>query len=181
MGEDLVDDLGRVDARDDAQRAATHKKKTVLTHATVFDVDMEDSREPLHPAQGRTTRRMGLAGGVTAGLGMMRRRSLKFGANTPWYRVRWVRGRGMERARCASGTSGAARRAMPNRQDCRFAQPEAALEGCGTRMCRMKFIGSSTTWVVPSPKGCLSGYTTWPRSLTERRSFQTADGGHKHE
>ena len=63
----------------------------------------------------------------------------------PWYRVRWARGRGTERARCASGTSGAARRAMPNRQDCRFAQPEAAPKGCGTRMCRMKFIGSSTT------------------------------------
>ena len=25
---------------------------------------------------------------------------------------------------------------MPNRQDCRFAQPEAAPKGCDTRMCR---------------------------------------------
>ena len=45
----------------------------------------------------------------------------------------------------ASGTSGAARRAMPNRQDCRFAQPEAAPKGCGTWMCRMHSMGSSTT------------------------------------
>ena len=61
MGEHLIDDLGRLDARDDPQRAATH--------ATVFDVDVEDSLEPLHPAHGRTTRRMGLAGGVTRGAG----------------------------------------------------------------------------------------------------------------
>ena len=80
-----------------------------------------------------------------ARLGTMWWRCMKFGANTPWYRVRWARGRGTERARCASGTSGAARRAMPNRQDCRFAQPEAAPKGCGTRMCRMNSIGSSTT------------------------------------
>ena len=39
------------------------------------------------------------------GLGMMRWRCLQFGANTPWYRVRWPRGRGTERARAASGTS----------------------------------------------------------------------------
>ena len=65
---------------------------------------------------------------------MRRRRCLKFGANTPWYRVRWARGRGTR----------ATRRAMPNRQDCRFAQPEAAPKGCGTRMCRMNSIGSST-------------------------------------
>ena len=37
MGEGLLDDLGRLDARDDAQCAATH--------ATVFDVDVEDSLE----------------------------------------------------------------------------------------------------------------------------------------
>ena len=37
MGEDSLDDLGRLDARDDAQRAATH--------ATVLDVDVEDSLE----------------------------------------------------------------------------------------------------------------------------------------
>ena len=47
MGEDSLDDLGSVDTRDDAQRAATH--------TTVFDVDLEDSLEPLHPAHGRTT------------------------------------------------------------------------------------------------------------------------------
>ena len=40
---------GGLDARDDAQRAATH--------ATVFDVDVEDALEPLHPAYGRATRR----------------------------------------------------------------------------------------------------------------------------
>ena len=58
MGKDLLDELGRLDARDDAQRAATH--------ATVFDVDVEDALEPLHPAHGRATRRRRLAGGVTA-------------------------------------------------------------------------------------------------------------------
>ena len=31
--------------------------------------EMEDSLEPLHPAHGRTTRRMGLAGGVTGTVG----------------------------------------------------------------------------------------------------------------
>ena len=36
-------------------------------------------------------------------------------------------------------------RTMPNRQDCRLAQPEAAPKGCGTRMCRMNSMGSSTT------------------------------------
>ena len=34
MGEDLLDEFGRFDARDDAHRAATH--------ATMFDVDVED-------------------------------------------------------------------------------------------------------------------------------------------
>ena len=48
IGEDLRDDFGSFDARDDVQRAATH--------ATVFDIDAEDSLEPLHPAHGRTTR-----------------------------------------------------------------------------------------------------------------------------
>ena len=56
MGEDSLDDVGGLDARDDAQCAATH--------ATVFDVDVEDSLEPLHPAHGRGTRRMRLAGGL---------------------------------------------------------------------------------------------------------------------
>ena len=41
MGEDLVDEFGLLDARDDAQRTATH--------ATVFDVDVEDALEPLNP------------------------------------------------------------------------------------------------------------------------------------
>ena len=61
MGEDFVDDLGRFDARDDAQRAATH--------ATVFDVDAEDALKPLHPAHGRGTRRMRLAGGLMGRFG----------------------------------------------------------------------------------------------------------------
>ena len=56
MGEDLLDECGNLDARDDAQRAATH--------ATVFDVDVEDALEPLHPTHGHTTRRMRLAGGL---------------------------------------------------------------------------------------------------------------------
>ena len=54
MGEDGLDEFRGLDARDDAQRAATH--------ATVFDVDVEDALEPLHPAHGRTTRRRRLAG-----------------------------------------------------------------------------------------------------------------------
>ena len=60
MGEDALDDVGRLDARDDAQCA---------THATVFDVDVEDSLEPLHPAHGRGTRRMRLAGGLMGRFG----------------------------------------------------------------------------------------------------------------
>ena len=44
MSEDSLDDLGRVDARDDTQRTATH--------LTALDVDMEDAFEPLHPAHG---------------------------------------------------------------------------------------------------------------------------------
>ena len=35
---------GALDARDDAQRPATHR--------TVLDVDVEDPLEPLHPAHG---------------------------------------------------------------------------------------------------------------------------------
>ena len=54
MGEDGLDELGSLDARDDAQRAATYP--------TVFDVDVEDAPEPLHPAHGRGTRRGRLAG-----------------------------------------------------------------------------------------------------------------------
>ena len=66
MGEDSLDDVGGLDARDDAQCAATH--------ATVFDVDVEDSLEPLHRAHGRWTRRMRLA----------RERRLAFGAPLGW-------------------------------------------------------------------------------------------------
>ena len=57
----VEDELGLFDARDDAQRAATH--------ATVFDVDAEDALEPLHPAHGRGTRRMRLAGGMVDRVG----------------------------------------------------------------------------------------------------------------
>ena len=39
MGEDCLDELGRVDTRDDAQRAAAY--------GAVFDVDVEDTLEPL--------------------------------------------------------------------------------------------------------------------------------------
>ena len=49
MGEDLLDEFGRFDVRDDAQRT--------VTHATVFDVDVEDALEPLHPTHGSATRR----------------------------------------------------------------------------------------------------------------------------
>ena len=61
MCEDSLDDLGSLDARDDAQRGATH--------ATVFDVDVEDAFEPLDPAHRRGTRRMGLAGGLMGTVG----------------------------------------------------------------------------------------------------------------
>ena len=60
MSEDPLDDLGSVDARDDAQRAATH--------TTVFDVDVEDALEALHPAHG-WSRRMGFAGGSMSTVG----------------------------------------------------------------------------------------------------------------
>ena len=61
MGEDAFDDLGSVDARDDAQRPATHP--------TVRDVDVEDALEPLHPAHGERTSGKGLAGGWTRRVG----------------------------------------------------------------------------------------------------------------
>lgn len=61
MGEDSLDDLGSLDARDDPQRAATH--------ATVFDVDVEVSLETLHPAHGRRTRPMRLADGLMGRFG----------------------------------------------------------------------------------------------------------------
>ena len=60
MSEDPLDDLGSVDAGDDAQRAATH--------TTVFDVDVEDALEALHPAHGGR-RRMGFAGGLISTVG----------------------------------------------------------------------------------------------------------------
>ena len=60
MSEDPLDDLGSVDARDDAQRGATH--------TTVFDVDVEDALEALHPAHG-WRRRMGFAGGWMSPVG----------------------------------------------------------------------------------------------------------------
>ena len=128
MGEDCLAGFGRFDARDDAQRTATH--------ATVFDVDVEDSLKPLHPAHGRGTRRLRLAGALMDRVGddaaaVLEVRgkhavvSDEMGTGT-WDRASSAR---------ASGTSAAARRTMPNRQDCRFAQPEAAPKGCSTRMC----------------------------------------------
>ena len=61
MDEDGLDEFGGLDARDDAQRAATYP--------TVFDVDVEDALEPLHPAHGCGTRRGRLAGGWVDGVG----------------------------------------------------------------------------------------------------------------
>ena len=55
MSEHPLDDLGSVDARDDAQRAATH--------TMMLDVDVDDAPEPLHLAHGRRWRRKRLAGG----------------------------------------------------------------------------------------------------------------------
>ena len=50
MGEDCLDEFGGFDAGDDTQRTATR--------ATVFDVDVEDALEPLHPTHGSPTRRI---------------------------------------------------------------------------------------------------------------------------
>ena len=61
MVENLLDELRRLDARDDAQRTATH--------TTTFDVDVEDSLEPLHPAHGARTSGKELAGGWTRRVG----------------------------------------------------------------------------------------------------------------
>ena len=61
MGEDSLDEFGRFDARDDARRTATH--------ATVFDVDVEDALERLHRAHGRGTSRLRFAGGWVDGVG----------------------------------------------------------------------------------------------------------------
>ena len=60
----------------------------------------------------------GLSGFSLRGLrfGATDSRCLQFGANTPWNRVRFNRGRGTK----------AARRAMTNRQDCRFGRPKVA-------------------------------------------------------
>ena len=41
MGEDSLDEVGGLDARDDAQCPTTKK--------TMLDIEMEDSFEPLHP------------------------------------------------------------------------------------------------------------------------------------
>ena len=71
MGEDGLDEFGRFDARDDTQLTATH--------ATVFDVDVEDALEPLHPAHGRGARRGRLAGGWVDNF-LVRRAGLRSGA-----------------------------------------------------------------------------------------------------
>ena len=44
-------------------------RNNTATHATVFDVDVEDALEPLHPAHGSPTRRMRLAGGWVGRVG----------------------------------------------------------------------------------------------------------------
>ena len=97
MSEDPLDDLGSVDAGDDAQRAATH--------TTVFDVDVEDALEALHPAQG-WRRRMGFAGGSmsTVGDDVVAAFEVR-GEHAVVSGEMGAGAGGTERARCASGTS----------------------------------------------------------------------------
>ena len=82
------------------------------------------------------------AGGWSASIrlerrGTMRLRCLKFGANTPWQRVRFKRGLGTR----------AASRAM--------AAPAHPCARGILFILNIKSSGSSTTWVEPSRKGCL--------------------------
>ena len=66
---------------------------------------------------------------------------------------------------------------MPNRQDCRFAQPEAAPKGCGTRMCRMISMGSSTTLGGAVTEGVLETPTLQATAaLLHRESLVPAEG-----
>ena len=48
---------------------STHAMTRTVPPLTAFDVDAEDSLEPLHRAHGRTTTRKELAGGVTGRAG----------------------------------------------------------------------------------------------------------------
>ena len=84
----------------------------------------------------------GLSGFSWRGLrfGTTDSRCLQFGANTPWNRVRFNRGRG----------TNAARRAMTNRQDCRFGRPKVA-----RRMAHMN-VRHQLEWVEDDASGAVA-------------------------
>ena len=59
---------------------------------------------------------------------------------------------------------------MPNRQDCRFAQPEAAPKGCGTRMCRMNSMGVEHDMSGSVTEGVLESIHDLP-AVIDREAF----------
>ena len=70
----LLDSHAFVPTRSDHRLLHQHRVPVDLIpfgeiEAPVFDVDVEDALEPLHPAHGRGTRRMGLAGGLMGRVG----------------------------------------------------------------------------------------------------------------
>ena len=89
--------------------------RSVPPHLGQVSMSMAKTRfQALHRCHGAR----GLSGFSWRGLrfGTTHSRCLQFGANTPWNRVRFNRGRGTK----------AARRAMTIRQDCRFGRPQVA-------------------------------------------------------
>ena len=94
--EDRGDDIGIFDAGDDAQFAAAL--------GACLDVDGEDAFQAPHPGHGGK----GLIRLFVARFAFWHdgSRCLRFGANTPWNRVRFDRGRGTNAARRAMKSSG---------------------------------------------------------------------------
>ena len=59
---------------------------------------------------------------------------------------------------------------MPNRQDCRFAQPEAAPKGCGTRNVPHEFDGVEHDMGGAVPEGVLESNHDLP-AVIDREAF----------